>query len=254
MKEINLGFWNDLRNKIAKHLANEHISTFQGWSEIQSTMIAGANDVEYEYLRIGDRWSIWSEKLKEFKLKPNNHPMYPVTSTNNLHHAYSLQILMEEIGYLLNEFDDIVEFGGGYGNMCRLFKIWNHNKPYYLYDIPELLRIQQYYLSENNIKDNVLFKSGYDKIENIEGNSLFLGLWSISEVPITERAELLDNLGFFRCKNIFLALGGMFLDINNLDWLNNEIIPKLNELEYNCKLIQMRHVPHMYYFIANKKQ
>jgi hypothetical protein len=158
---------------------------------------------------------------------------------------------MEETGYILNEIDDVVEFGGGYGNVCRLFKIWGHNKKYYSYDIEELIQIQKYYLKENNIND-VSFVKEHDVVDVVSGNSLFLGMWSISEVPVTERAVLLENLKFFECKNIFLAMGGMFQNENNIKWLNDTVIPRLELSEHKCKLIKIAHGIDMFYFIATK--
>jgi hypothetical protein len=253
MSEIKLGFWETLRNGIRNHLAHENIATFFNWNEIQKTMIAGIQNVEYEYLISNGRWESWKNKIKETKLKPNSHSICSESSTNNLHHAYSLQRMMEETGYKLNEFDDVVEFGGGYGNVCRLFKAWDHNKPYYSYDIPELIQIQKYYLNENNVINNVYFMQEFDTIKNISGNSLFIGLWSISEVPINERAILLENLKLFECKNIFIAMGGMFQQENNIEWLNKIIIPRLDILGFKHKIIQIKHGKDMFYFIATKK-
>ena len=254
MEEIKLGFWNNLRDNIRNHLINENISSFQNWNEIKSTMIADVNNLEYEYLIDDKRWLIWKDKLNETQLKPNSHVIFNESSTNNLHHAYSLQILMEETGYKLFEFDDVIEFGGGYGNVCRLFKIWKHNKSYYLYDILELTQIQKYYLEENRIINGVYYKTGFDVIESIEGNSLFLGMWSISETPMEERAKLLENLGFYKCKNIFLAMAKVFGSENNEDWLNNILIPKLEILGYYCKIMEIKHINGCIYFVATKKK
>jgi hypothetical protein len=251
MSAINLGFWEGMRNGIRGHLAHDDIRNFQNWSEIQQTMIAGIANVEYEYLIDNKRWNLWKDKISETKLKPNSHLICSESSTNNLHHAYSLQRLMEETGYILNEIDDVVEFGGGYGNVCRLFKIWGHNKKYYSYDIEELIQIQKYYLKENNIND-VSFVKEHDVVDVVSGNSLFLGMWSISEVPVTERAVLLENLKFFECKNIFLAMGGMFQNENNIKWLNDTVIPRLELSEHKCKLIKIAHGIDMFYFIATK--
>lgn len=256
MKEIKLGFWEEMKNGIRNHLKNEDISTFQNWSEIRQTMIAGANatnNYEYEYLINDEKWEYWKDKLEETVLKPNSHVICDNSSTNNIHHAYSLQILMEEIGCKLHEFDDVIEFGGGYGNMCRLFNVWGHDKPYYLYDIPELIEIQKYYLRENGVTNNIFYKSEHDVIDSINGNSLFLGMWSISEVPINERDKLLENLKFFDCNNIFLAMGDIFKSENNLNWINSTIIPRLESLDYTNKLFKIERSNNMYYFVATKK-
>lgn len=252
MSEINLGFWEGMKKGIHNHLKNEDISKFQNWFEIQSTMIAGISNVEYEYLISSKYWNIWKEKLVETILKPNSHVIFSNSSSNNLHHAYTLQILMENTGYKLNEFDDVVEFGGGYGNVCRLFKKWGQNKSYYQYDIPELIEIQKYYLTQNGITDNVFYKMEHDVIESVQGNSLFLGMWSITETPVNERAQLLENLKFYSCKNIFLAMGSVFQQENNMKWLNDIVIPRLVSLNYTNKLIKIEHGVNMFYFVATK--
>jgi putative sugar O-methyltransferase len=255
---MDLGFWEDIKNKIRTHINNEGVSRFQNWDEIRYTMIANVDDVEYNYLKQSNNWDIWKEKINETVLKPNSHYIEKQSSTNNLHHAYSLQILMENVNCKLTDFDDVVEFGGGYGNMCRLFKNWGHNKPYYIYDIPELIEIQKYYLKENNV-DNVHFKSGDDKIDNITSNknTLFIGLWSISETPIVERMSLLENIRFFECKTIFLALAEVFINKeDNKKWLEENIIPTLEKLGYSWSLDEILHLKQacgtIYYFIAHK--
>lgn len=253
-EEIKLGSWNDLRKKINNHLKNDNISNFFRWKEIQYTMIAGVANVEYEYLITSNNWKIWEDKLIETILKPNSHSILVNSSTNNLHHAYSLQILMELTGILLNDFGDVIEFGGGYGNVCRLFKNWGHVKNYYMYDISELIQIQKYYLSENNVIDNVIYCEGHDVIKPSKKNSLFLGMWSISEIPIDEREYLLKNLGFYDCENIFLGLQANHVGMDNLGWIKNYIIPKLKQLNYRCKLHKIKHSKNLFYFVAIKNK
>jgi len=253
MSDIKLGFWETMKNGIRHHLQHDNINNFLNWGELQSTMIAHVQNIEYTYLISDNRWELWKDKISETKFKPNSHPICNESSENNLHHAYSLQILMEQTGHKLNEFDTIVEFGGGYGNVCRLFKRWGHDKPYYTYDIPELIQIQKHYLKENDVVDNVHFMEELDAVESVIGNSLFLGMWSISEVPIEERARLLDNLKFFDCKNIFIAMGGMFKNENNMKWLQEVIIPRLTSLGHEHKIIKIEHGKDMFYFVATKK-
>lgn len=250
MDNIKLGLWEDFRNKIKHHLEVDNISNFFQWHIIQHTMIANVNDIEYNYL-LKHNWDKWITKISENKLQPNQHDRLSGSSTNNLHHAYSLQILMDNLGIELQEFDEVIEFGGGYGNMCRLFKRWGQKENYYIYDIPELTQIQRYYLNQN-VVENVEFKNGFDKIHLTTKNTLFIGMWSLTEVPISERAILLENLEFYNCKSIFLGLVDKFIEENNITWLNEQVIPRLNDLGYTCKIIEIQHMPGMHYFLANR--
>ena len=218
-------------------------------------MIAGINDVEFEHLQKSNYWDSWTKFLDESILKPNAYYKYPTSSTNNMHHAYSLDILMNYTGIKLNEFKTIIEFGGGYGNTCRLFKKWGHIDDYILYDIPELITIQKFYLNENNSLSDVHFLSGTELVDTTKSmeKSLFLGLWSISETPTDERVKMLNSLRFFECENIFIAMGGTFFNENNLAWLKSEIIPKLDGLGYTYQISPIQHGVEMYYFMAKKK-
>jgi hypothetical protein len=77
-------------------------------------------------------------------------------------------------------------------------------------------------------------------------------MWSLSEVPVNERAQLLENLKFYECKNIFLAMGGVFQNENNMKWLDDIVLPKLESLNYTHKLIKINHGNDMFYFVATK--
>lgn len=252
MEKFNLGVWEDFTNQIKKHIQNDNLDNFMRWPIINQTMIAGFDNVEFNELKNSKLWSKWEMNLSENILKPNSCHSFPSSSTNNLHHAYSLNIMMEYFNFELNQFDTVVEFGGGYGNTCRLFKKWGHSGEYYIYDIPELTTIQKHYLSSNSLVDKIKYIQNSEVIENLKGNSLFIGLWSISETPITEREAMLSNLKFYEFQNIFLALGDLFYEENNLEWLNDVVVPKLENLNYTYNLRKIEHGNGMYYFMAKK--
>lgn len=249
MSEINLGQWESFIQQIRRHLDSDDINNFQNWDIIKNTMIAGVDSIEFFELQHSKYWDLWKGKLNETSMKPNTFNSFPESSTNNMHHAYSLDVMMNYIDSTLSRLGTVVEFGGGYGNMARLFKHCGHSGDYYIYDIPELLRIQKHYLDANGIGD-ITLKSGLDTIDSINGNSLFIGLWSISETPVNERKRMLENLGFFKCKNIFIAMGDKFYNEDNIKWLYDEIVPILNELGYSHVLQTIKHGNGMYYFMA----
>ena len=171
MNNINLGVWESFKNEIRHHLNTDNINNFINWQILRNTMIAGVDNIEFDYLSNSISWSIWEEKLNEDKLKPNSYHRFPNSSTNNVHHAYSLQRLMDYSGLKLNEFGTIIEFGGGYGNTSRLFKKWGHNNDYYIYDIEELTIIQNHYLNTNEILD-VKIITDSTKVLNVARNPL----------------------------------------------------------------------------------
>ena len=245
---MNLGIWEDFTSKIKSHIENDNMDNFYHWDVIQHTMIANVHQTEVNLLM--RYWENWQDKLQEDILKPNRHHQLDYSSTNNLHHAYSLQILMNETGVQLNEFGDIIEFGGGYGNTCRLIKKYGHKDMYYIYDIPELIKLQEHYLNRNSVTGRTMLSED-SKVKFVYKPALFLGLWSLTEVPLTERQRLLTNLDFHRADYIFLGMADKFVDDDNIQWLNNSIIPSLPN--HDCKIIPIEHMPGMSYFIAKRK-
>lgn len=246
---INLGEWESFTNRIKNHLETKDISTFMTWDVLINTMIAGVDSVEIDYLR--NNWGYWVDKISETTLKPNSHHIYQMSSTNNLHHAYSLQIMMDNLGVQLSDFSMVTEFGGGYGNTARLFVRAGFTGDFVIYDIPELCKIQDYYLKQNSISDVVLL-SGDDKINTIKTDSLFLALWSISETPVDTREVYVTNLKMLEHDNIFIAMGDYFYNENNMAWLTDTIIPQLEKSGYECRVIKIEHGQGMYYFSARK--
>lgn len=251
MENNNLGVWEDFTNRVKQLIESNDLSTFMTWDVLINTMIAGVDNVEIDYLTKSNHWDFWVKNLEETVLKPNSHPTHQFSSTNNLHHAYSLQVLVDKVGKELTSFNFVTEFGGGYGNMGRLFKKINKNVVYNIYDIPEFSTIQQYYLKENGVHDVVLLNNN-DVINQVPEKSLFLALWSISETPVANRINYINNLKMFDYDTIFIAMGETFYNENNMDWLTNEIIPKLETLGFKCELIRIEHGNGMYYFLADK--
>jgi hypothetical protein len=252
MSNINLGVWENFKNEVKYKLETDKIENFFNWDVIVRTMVAGIDDIEFQTLLGSKYWPFWEKNLEETILKPNSYSRFPPTSTNNAHHAYSLDVLMNFSNLMLNEYTTVLDFGGGYGNTCRLFKKCGHNDNYIIYDIPELIQIQKFYLESNNLNEKIIFKSNEDKVENIKSNSLFLALWSLTETPVFERKKMLDNLNFFSFDNIFIAMGKTFFNENNIEWLNNEIIPNLKEHGHNFELKEIKHGIDMFYFMSKK--
>lgn len=239
-------FW-DSKIKSLKYRSD--LNNFGKWGEITSTMVAGCKESEFEYLKNSARWKTWEANLVEDKLQPNKYTKFPQSSTNNIHHAYSLEKLMKWTQKELGDFNEIFEFGGGYGNMCRLFKLFGHNKKYVIYDFEQINEIQKYYLDSNNV-------TGYE-LQNtnisIDFNpNLYLGMWSLTETPIDVRDKILNDSNFFNSEIILLGFAENFKGEDNLKWLEETIIPKLQNLNYTCKIEKTIFMDNNSYFLAYK--
>lgn len=147
------------------------------------------------------------------------------------HHVLSF---LTETGRKLSDYDQIIEFGPGIGETCRIINDLGFTGDYYLYDLPEVLRISTFY---NKKYPNVKGITHYSQVKS-DRKTLFIGTWSISEVPIEYRDEVFEhfkNADFlivyqhkgFEYNNHeyfngrFKSIIGKDIKLVNIDWLNH---------------------------------
>jgi hypothetical protein len=104
----------------------------------------------------------------------------------------------------LNKYTNVIEFGGGYGNMAKMFHKINKNISYTIFDTIEVNLLQYYYLKKSNLDVNLginknskinLLNKTLDlkkKVRLLKKNdkNLLIANWSLSEVPLKFRNEL----------------------------------------------------------------
>ena len=242
-----MNFWQKKLNSLQQRINKDDLSNFTRWPEIIGTMIASVHLSEFDYLKN-------SNVLIETKLKPNSFKQFPQSSTNNVHHAYSLQLLKDYTNLNFDQYGTIVEFGGGYGNMCRLIKNMNHRGNYYIYDFKELNVIQQHYLGKNEITENVYYLNDGNLINPvITKDNLFIALWSLTESPSEQRDKLMSDLNIFNCDYILIGFVNSFDGNENIEWLSNDVSPKSKDMGYDIKINEIEHMKNNFYLMAKRK-
>lgn len=185
------------------------------------------------------------------------------SSHNLIHHLYHLVKFQSETGINLDAIDTIVEFGGGYGSMCRLMKRINLNSTYIIIDLPIFSFIQLYYLKkiygerEVNIilsdKDKIIpnkinlipiDECLVNKIKTIKPD-LFIATWSLSEANKYTQDYIYSN-EFFNSKSILIAhqkISKQFEHAESIQFSDKHRIVYNEETEY---------IPDNYYLFAKK--
>ncbi len=108
--------------------------------------------VELHALRKSERWDVWRRAIGEQAAGlPFPCLFYPLSSSNAIHHGYHLYRFETQTGVGIQEFGTIVEFGGGYGSLCRLAHRLGFRGKYIIFDLPEQCALQRYYLSSIGI-------------------------------------------------------------------------------------------------------
>ncbi|RKY23569.1 MAG: hypothetical protein DRP62_05665, partial [Planctomycetota bacterium] len=148
--------WVDYRIRFRKAILEDDITDFMNWEVIKSTIYQGPRREELEFLKNLPTWSEFRNALYEsFVGNPKRYPLYPLSSGNQIHQAYTLAQLTETGGCPVKGLPQIVEFGGGFGSMCKLIHKLGFKGRYIIFDLPELSAMQEYYLKATGIKTEV---------------------------------------------------------------------------------------------------
>jgi hypothetical protein len=152
---------------------------------------------------------------------------YKSTSGNKIRHLYHL---LSYTRYKSLKADIFIEIGGGYGCMAHLINKYSSPKKYIIFDTPEVVLLQYYYLKNLNYDvgfDNENFKiilvSNLNKlnilIKRFKNNKKFLiSNWALSEMPISLRKKL-SSL-FFVSENFLMSFQNKFEEIDNFKFFN----------------------------------
>lgn len=127
----------------------------------------------------------------------------------------------------------IIEFGGGFGSLSRIFKILNDKlTTYTIIDLPEMLSLQYYYLSASLGEDAVAAHLSPEEkvvpgrinlfpvygIESLNISSdLFISTFAVSETPETTQKLVCMNKNFFNAPCIYIA-GQLISERKELVW------------------------------------
>jgi len=230
--------WVNNRNRLRDLVVREDPRCFLRWDVIASTMYVGdAHCIreELNHLKRSRNWNPrWKAAIQE---SPAGHPrpsyLYPRSSGNVIHHVYHLCQLEEKTGVSVEDLELIVEFGGGYGSMCRLINKLGFSGRYIILDLPEFSALQNFYLQLSDIPISSNFSCdgpGVLTISTVEAlnkymnvplgrKSAFIGTWSISEAPLEQRESMLPLVSQL---DVFLiAYQEMFCEVDNVKFFWN---------------------------------
>jgi hypothetical protein len=220
--------WENYRRELAAHIEKGDLAEFRTWPFIQGTMLAdGAPYLPHEA----------------------KHVLLRSMDATTIHHIYHLNRFSEFTGDEtgVGAYKAIVEFGGGYGNMCRIVSELNFKGRYTLVDLPEFLDLQRHYL-ENECG---IYSTEFSELipDEIKPGTLFIATWSLSEIPILCRA----SVDFAAFDSILIAFQKDFEGIDNLDYF-----VEIEKSLQNSHLCQLTPIEHMrgcinWYFFAKRK-
>ena len=230
------GIWDEKRARLRELLLERDPADFLRWDAVRTTMVKRGRApvaLELRHLRRRPDWlERWRPALRESTIgRPRPFHLYPRSSGTLIHQAYHLCRFEEATGLALPRLPFIVEFGGGYGSLCRLFHQLGFAGTYVIFDLPEVSALQRYFLRCLGIPTS---RDGRDaprgavtistlaELERVvgarpPGRAGFIAQWSLGETPVelrrrvlawvagfdaflfgyTERLETIENVAFF---------------------------------------------------------
>lgn len=240
--------WPAILARLKKKILAEDPRRFLQWDIIRYTMfVDDAYHVfgELNFLRgLADYRNRWYPALQESAAgSPNRYAGFDGSSGNLVHQAHHAGQLENHLGLRVDSLDVVLEIGGGYGCMCRLFRQLGFMGTYIIYDLPPMSALQRFYLrlarldvDENSTPgqiQGIYCTSDADKLSGLisalnpeEQNSLLQAYWSLSEIPLQSRGEIETLLPRFR----HLALGYQdnYYEVDNAVYF--ERLPELSGL------------------------
>jgi len=261
--------WSKVSNYFRYLIATEDPRRFLTWPHLQTMVVGNEEYVEPEliHLKQSPDWlTRWSPSMAESSVgQPLPYPAYPQSSGNLIHHAYHLCRFEEVTGKLVDEFDFVAEFGGGYGGMCRLFHRLGFDGRYLIFDFPEFSCLQQFFLKSLDlpvqsiedfrrsrpgivtVSDLVRLKELANAVDRSSQRSLFVATWSLSETSVELRREVLDLVSSFDA--FLLAYQDKFGEVDN-DAFFTEWKKTKTDIQWHHWPIE--HIPGSYYLMGQK--
>lgn len=240
--------WKENVNRLKQLILADDPREFLRWDVLTETMVVGNDDfvlTELNHLKQDAGWNErWSKAIQEVTAgRPKPFYKHPLSSANSIHHAHHIAQFEKRTGARIEEIDFVVEFGAGYGNMCRLFYSLGYTGTYIMYDLPIFNELQKYFLQCIGIPVHTddspypgkaaVCISSFDTLQEILSrrsssahNALFIAMWSISEVPLTLREKIFSLVSDFS----FFLIGyqNQFGEVDNIRYFDG-ITKQLNK-------------------------
>lgn len=265
--------WTRNMDRLRELVLNDDPRRFLRWDVVRSSMfIEHPRYIQKELnsLRKQPDWKArWREAIKESNQgHPRPYPFYPSSSGNLIHHAYHLLQFERRMQMPVQEMECILEFGGGYGSLCRLLHRLGFKGNYITFDLPPFSMLQLYFLKSVGIQaqessalssmpSSVICISNPADLKTVlaerfrKNKSLFISTWAISETPMHIRQSFLPFINMFDF--YLIAYQHRFEEMDNIryftDWrkqFDNQVLWQNWEIEHlpgNSYLMGKRLMP-----------
>jgi hypothetical protein len=240
-------FWAETKKKVP---TDQDFATFKSWNVVRSIPIYNPNEFPQQYSAEVtallseredlERWDValvepflghTEESYEEVFTKINIGDKTLNCTPWTLKTAHHLLTFEKITGHSIHEYEQIVDFGAGIGEMGRMLRDLGFQGDYYILDLPEVASISSRYLTELNKKHKVA--TNYSEIPN-DKKTLFIATWSLSEVPFAYRNEIAS---YFKKQDFLIIFQQQVFEYQNTGYFVAEF-PRRSETYIQLHQIQ----------------
>jgi putative sugar O-methyltransferase len=241
-------FWSQTKHEFEKET---DLSTFKNWPVVRSVPIYSENEFITHYTSEAcellnelpnDQYQKWHSVLKEpflghtkesydrtvIHIKEDGQIKDLECTLWTLKVAHHLLTYEKLSGKSILDYDQIVDFGAGIGEIARVICDLGFTGDYYINDFPEVYRISNFYLGGRAKTVN-----HYSEIPQNK-KTLFIGSWSLSEVPFNYRDEIANH---FKGNDFLIIFQNQVFEYSNQPYFINRF-PFVSDTFYRLQAIE----------------
>ena len=213
-----MAFWDNRVKSLSKSfkaskdifLANKDVS------RVMQTHNVGAIDKLINYLN--DPTIVENIKDPRFG-SPSTHKGLTLQSARNAVYRKIMENFFD-----LSSINHVTDFGGGYGNNCRVWNNLGYTGHFALVDLPEVIEIQKHYISNVLPDASVSYASLLSDVKIEQQKSLFFATYSLSETSLEIREKAKTSIKeydyIFIAHNDSFPVYGKNKNVNNNDYFD----------------------------------
>jgi hypothetical protein len=245
--------WEQNIREVETYFLDRFDMSFLNHPRIRATMVftnRGAHAEEWPYLEsrrsADDLRKILAGGLNASFLRGKLRTAALINSSHHLYHVLRFEAFR---GNAAADIGSVVEFGGGYGNLARLFRNMGHRGGYAIVDLPVFSCIQYVYLATVFGADAVRIVTGPEEEAPVDairlvpltglgqvrlGADLFVSTWALSESPAAVY-DFTAGREWFGAREILMAF--------NEEWIPWETDALVGSLKRRFRRVEVEPIP-----------
>lgn len=263
--------WVSNRKRLRRSILEADPREFLKWDVVTGSMFVGNEpyvDRELQYLKGRPDWQpVWEEVIREDTAGgPKPYKGYRRSSGNRIHQAYHLARFEQETGLSVNRFPLIVEFGGGYGSLCRIIHKLGFQGRYVIFDLPEFAALQKFYLGLLGLPlgrekeaspggPGILCTSDLPELDAATRKEatrgLFIATWSLSETGESLREHVVKLPGIESAAAYLIAYQRDFGGVDNTRFFD---VWRETKTDIRWTESRIAHMPGNYYLFGRRAE